>query len=505
MAAPQHTTTAEHQLAWVEASLGNLAQAAAECYAKRLDYDTQSVIFIQRDARRERERADVCARLSEIRHRATILRSRREVLRAQIPASRLFCAQQQQQQQSSSSTTDPVPNLDSVLLQLEQQHLANVFATTDHAQEQLARTSADIEGVQDEAVRDALGDALEKVQGALRDFRKVVYEVGEERSRAIDIALMRAAPGPACQVHSDGDGEYHDVDSGLGSSDDMDTSIDNDNDIDADADVADVIPSISSLTLNPVHVDETTTTTMMLSAAEKEYMTARLVRFDRGDPPTLLRLANWLGLSDAVQAAMLLNSRPIQTAFATYQESRREGRRQLASSNSESSSDFNLELEAESDSIAEDPARLRLVMPLGLFSRDTILAWREGVGSGFGSSSSGRSRRGRGGDKRALDAKVEKWRGVDFDAALFANRVVRFLENSVDEVEWTPLAGRVASPGDYEVARQRWAVVLQILWFLEKAFAPAPAPPRDGGVEVEMKVERVSFTYRPSYSSPYSG
>ncbi|KAI1163129.1 hypothetical protein F5B18DRAFT_351890 [Nemania serpens] len=412
------------QLTELEAYLRHLAHNAAECYQERLEHDTKSVIFFRSE--RENKRAKIDGKLATIRDLAAAVKPQRDALRRKIP---------------QLSTYDPVDDLEMAFLQIEQQRLAGVLGTIDHVEEQFALTRDDIEGVQDPVVRDAFDNALEKVQLALWDFRRVFDDTGRERSRVIDDELMRFASGgwwrrsgsslssssPSPSSPSSSLWLPDDVDSGLGSSAmDIDTLPD----------------TLSRLTLSPLtlspsvaeHVGGVTTTR---TAAEKEYMTERLFRFERNDPPTLLRLANWLGLDDAVHAALLLNSGPVQNAFATYSASRRES-------------------PSLSDSIAENPERLRLVMLLDTFSRETLLTWREGVGSG----------------REERSEKTDKWAGLDFDAALFAHLVVRFLENSCEEVEWKPVAGRVASLGDYDVAKWRWAVVLQMLWFLEKAFAP---------------------------------
>jgi hypothetical protein len=49
---------------------------------------------------------------------------------------------------------------------------------------------------------------------------------------------------------------------------------------------------------------------------------------------------------------------------------------------------------------------------------------------------------------------------LDFAAAAFANRVVRFLEGSCHMVGWTPVSDSIGGLGDFDVARRRWAVVL---------------------------------------------
>ncbi|KAI1185871.1 hypothetical protein F5B17DRAFT_445357 [Nemania serpens] len=464
---PPHTPPTDPiwQLEELDAFLADLAQAAAQCYAERLDYDMQSVIFRPRDAEEENYRANVDAKLTAIRDRAEVFETKRFVLRSELapylnsqvstpnsrspshshspsyPHSHSYSHSYSHSHSNPNPNPDPLDDLETVFLQIEQQRLAGVIGTINHVDEQFARTRADIEEMQDPAVRDAFDGALERLQLALWDFRRVFDDFGRERGRVIDNELMRIASGPSwsrsCSPFSaslspSSSSLPEDTDSGLGrssSSSEMELNMSMGMDMDTALSV-----SLDPLAISPSGAAEQVCETMPpRSAGEEEYMTERLFRFDRNDPPTLLRLANWLGLDDAVHAAILLNSGPIQNAFATYSASRREG-----------------------GSIAKNPEKLKLVLALDVLSRETLLAWCDGAGSG----------------REKRNETTETWRGVDFDAALFANLVVRYLENGCDEVEWEPLAERVAGFKDYDDAKRRWAVVLQMLWFLEKAFAP---------------------------------
>ncbi|KAI1195279.1 hypothetical protein F5X97DRAFT_345805 [Nemania serpens] len=425
------------ELAELDEILANLAQEAAECYQARLEYDTRSALFRPRDAEREHGRAHVDARLAGIRGRAEIFKRKRAAARSRIAARRLPTLAPAPA--GADRDRDPVDDLDAVFFQIEQQRLAGVIGTVDYADEQFVRARMDADGVQDPAVRDVFEGAMDKLQDAIMDFRRACDDCVQERFRVIDNELMRinSRPGPRQQQSSSpsslsslfssssspSPSDDDDADSGLG------TGSNNSSELDTDASLSD---SLAPLTLDPAVAQRVCEMTARAAGA-REYMTELVFRFERGDPPTLLRLANWLGLGDAVHAAFLLNSGPVQSAFANYSAGSR-----------------------PSGSIAADPGRLRVVLALDVFSRDTLLAWRAGAGSG----------------REERDRKTEKWSGVDFDAALFANVVVRFLENGCDEVEWEPLAGQVARVGDYDVAKRRWAIVLQMLWFLEKAFAP---------------------------------
>lgn len=100
-------------------------------------------------------------------------------------------------------------------------------------------------------------------------------------------------------------------------------------------------------------------------------------------------------------------------------------------------------------------------MPLFTFPRDSLLLFRA------------RFER-RGGSSGGAEAKAEEMDGVAFGAALFANHAVRYIERSAVDVPWGPLADHMDSLVDFETARWRWAVVLQMYWFLEKAFVRVP-------------------------------
>ncbi|KAJ2986336.1 hypothetical protein NUW58_g5080 [Xylaria curta] len=88
-----------------------------------------------------------------------------------------------------------------------------------------------------------------------------------------------------------------------------------------------------------------------------------------------------------------------------------------------------------------------MVMPLFTFSNETLQKWRAHLG-----------------EKKDKD-------NVDVAAALFAYHVVRFLERSCEEVAWEPVISNMATFHDYDLARRHWAIVLQMYWFMEKAFA----------------------------------
>ncbi|KAI1132640.1 hypothetical protein F5Y10DRAFT_292997 [Nemania abortiva] len=148
----------------------------------------------------------------------------------------------------------------------------------------------------------------------------------------------------------------------------------------------------------------------------------RVFRFDDSEPPTLADLAVWLGLESEIDVAILLGSFAIQQSFTTYRS-------------------------LPGLSRAKDPKRLKGAVPLFTFSRETLLVWR----SSF---------------KEGKD-------GIDFLAALFANQVVRFLERYPAFATWRPIS-EIRTLEAFEAGKFRFAVALQILWFMEKAFVQVP-------------------------------
>ncbi|KAI1175146.1 hypothetical protein F4777DRAFT_551498 [Nemania sp. FL0916] len=147
----------------------------------------------------------------------------------------------------------------------------------------------------------------------------------------------------------------------------------------------------------------------------------RVFQFNVDAPPSLLQLAKWLGLKDAPSAAMVMNSSPIQKTFAEYR----------------------------SPQVCKFPQRLSNTVPLMTYERADFLNWKE----------------------TANPLRTQGNWGFDLNAALFAHKVVRFLESdNCEDVKWEPIAGQTDSFEKYEIFKRRWALVLQMFWFLEKTF-----------------------------------
>lgn len=145
--------------------------------------------------------------------------------------------------------------------------------------------------------------------------------------------------------------------------------------------------------------------------------------FDRENSPGLAGLADWLDLGDAISVAHVLNSKPVQYAFNKYRA------------------------HPGQISCVRAPEALKLALTFFTFSRQSLANWH----------------------RSKLDASKRPSNGINFAAALFAHHVVRYLEGSCEEVQWKPVNHETSFEA-YDVAKRRFAVALQIFWFLEKTF-----------------------------------
>ncbi|KAI0414037.1 hypothetical protein F5X98DRAFT_390261 [Xylaria grammica] len=403
--------------------LAELAQAARQCFEDRVEYDMGYIGFQPIDEERERKRLNVEDKLEIIRDQAEAIKAHRDAIRAQLPPSRWTY---------TNSTIDPwIAQLDKSLLDIELQKLTGVLGIIGHVDVEFTRARVDLLSVQDLNARSELKAALDQAQDALFNFRKVYAECGEPRSRTITYALATL----------DGWSPMHE-DFSLGSpaysiDDTTEDSSSSSGSVDGKEDAETLATSISQLSLDPFADQEEEEEEEDDDEEEGEDGGVRLItddyaaldrpfEFYSGHPPTLKQLASWLGLVDTAAVALLLNGAGIRDVFETYR--------------------------GHGAGYAEDPRRLKLTVPLFTFSRDTLVKWEGHMG------------------------RTPTPDSADFGAALFANHVVRFLEGpGCPLVDWAPVRsnsdGHIHSLRDYEVARRRWAVALQIFWFLEVALA----------------------------------
>ncbi|KAI0194870.1 hypothetical protein EV127DRAFT_509130 [Xylaria flabelliformis] len=384
MASPNNTTVLDaatkellYKLDDLVVPFEELTQAAQECL------DGQFEIHRLNENRGD-ERTEIEFELKNIKERAAHLKQRRQSIISRIPPHLLTHAH--------SSADLAEAELDVILQDIEEVKLLDVPIMIQQLYEEI--TDIDIDGgsFQDPNVRTKLRAALRKFRDALSDF-----QLGFNRLRrgAVDEGLKEY--GTSLVSTNSSELLDNEVDDSLSSS------------------AATIVSSsISSLNLGSplVPVNEG-----LLSLSSEDAM----FRFEPNHPPTLLCLADWLGLDDPVSVALLLNNWPIQHAFQAYRAT-------------------------TGESCAENPKRLKLVLPLFTFSRETLQLWQAHV-----------------------NEQPEENR-LDVSAALFANHVVRFLERSSEVAAWERVTGNITSLEDYETARYRWAVALQIFWFMQKAF-----------------------------------
>ncbi|KAI1753188.1 hypothetical protein F4782DRAFT_546106 [Xylaria castorea] len=384
-----------------------LAQAARQCYNERLKSDVRTTA---RNETRRKERAGTESQLGYIQEQAAHLKQRREAIISRIPPHQLTHAR------SSADLTEV--ELDAALLEIEEQKLEGPLIMIKHAYNEIIDTQVDIKSVRDLNTRSELKAALDKFLGALSEFGTAFSHHGAARREVINQELMNL------EAHCSGYGRspISPQSPGLLDDDEVDDSSS------SSADATTIASSfMSDLNFGSLTIPVREELGSVRRSMESEDANDGMFRFERNHPPTLSRLANWLGLDDAVSVALLLNTQPIQHAFQAYRA-------------------------APTQSCAENPQRLKLILPLFTFPRETLQLWQVHV-------------------SQKVEKREEEEDRLDVSAALFANQVVRFLERSCEEVVWERVSGDMANFGDYELTRSRWAIVLQMFWFMEKAFA----------------------------------
>ncbi|KAI1354403.1 hypothetical protein F5Y01DRAFT_274015 [Xylaria sp. FL0043] len=164
----------------------------------------------------------------------------------------------------------------------------------------------------------------------------------------------------------------------------------------------DILPQIEALTAK------------MHSKRDNSFYENLPFEFSPTTVPALTRLALWMGLDDAFDAVKVLGEPAILRSFEAHRA-------------------------APGHSVAENPERLKLVIPLYKSSRGAIMQQR-------GSN-------------------------IDVSAALFADEVVRYLEREawIEGVDLRPICKGLDEGFDH--AKYSWAVALQIYWFLEHSQA----------------------------------
>ncbi|KAI0547394.1 hypothetical protein F4679DRAFT_597627 [Xylaria curta] len=360
-----------------------LTQAAQQCFDGRFEIHRCS-------ENRENERIEIESELKNIKEQAAYLKQQRQSIISQIPPHLLTHAR--------SSADVAEAELDALLLDIEQVKLMDVPITIQHLYDEIKDIDIDTGSFQDPNARTKLRAAMGKFRDALSDFQLGFDHLSAGKRESVNKGLKNLSTR-----HS----EYGMSPVLPKPSDLLDDEVDDS-----------LVSSISSLDLGSpaIPVNEE------LGEHRLSLRSEDMFRFDSNHPPTLLQLAEWLGLNDPVSVALLLNSWPVSHAFQAYRAT-------------------------TGESCAENPKRLKLVLPLFTFSRETLQLWQS---------------------HQKREEREES--RLDIPAALFANHVVRFLERSSELVAWERVTGNITNLEDYETARYRWAVVLQIYWFMQKAF-----------------------------------
>ncbi|KAI0438696.1 hypothetical protein F4803DRAFT_554755 [Xylaria telfairii] len=377
-----------YELSALSVPFDTLTNSAIECYDERLKSDAQNIV---RNNARKQERADTESQLEYILERASHLKQRQEAIISRIPSHLLTHA--------NTSANLATVELDGVLLEIEDQRLTGIVLTNEHIHDELAGTEDDIESIQDPNTRADLKAALDMFRAAFWAFKATVDHHDAARYEMIKRKQMDLDPLRSGQGTSPASAQ-----------DEVDDS-----------------PSSSGVAVASSSISELNLGSPVLPIEQKDLMdiaNGGMFCFDRGSPPSLQHLANWLGLDNDVEVALLLNTWPIQHAFEAHRA-------------------------APGESCVENPERLKMILPLFTYPRDTLRTWQAHI---------------------AQEKYKRPDSRLDIHAALFANHVVRYLERSSDVVAWEPVSGNIANLGDYELSRCRWAVVLQMFWFMEKAF-----------------------------------
>ncbi|KAI8634344.1 hypothetical protein F5Y19DRAFT_413153 [Xylariaceae sp. FL1651] len=376
-------------------------EAAQHCYESRQAFDQATGAFTPRDHQVHSDAAIITTHWQTVREEAVELLLEREKLRWKLDG--------EPYKLENDKARD---GLEAVLLGIEQQKLLGMLATIGHIDPELVRLQLDMRDIRNETARREMGSALARVIDALMGFQVAFDQYGGPRLDAVHESLVRL-----------GRTEQNEQDCKQGGPQTEFQFPKWDDEVDETDLTTNSTSDISSLSLGspifPVGVEKPETPPPSSNGSINS-----VFRFDPDDPPTLEDIAQWLGVNDVVNAALLMHSEPIKRAFATYRAS-------IASSPYPGSAPD-----------IGNPSRFRYVLPLFTYSREVLLRW-QGVQSPTLSDP------------------------VDFGAALFANKVLRFCQGpSCAYLDWKPLSDLGLE--NFEIARRRWAIMLQILVFLEK-------------------------------------
>ncbi|KAI0203196.1 hypothetical protein F4808DRAFT_467808 [Astrocystis sublimbata] len=432
-------------------SLQKAAEAAQQCYDRRQEIDEAT------SAEDSKRRLAISSLESELKHTQTQAAHLKQVNQQRASfISRLPNLSYSCRHSLSTNADEPEAQLDAVMQKIERQKLHGLSHTCCRWRNETLHMENDIENIQDGKTRIGLQAAIDKVRGALAEFSSAFEghfqrkEAANQNPREVDVrdpghgSKSLVSPPPQPPKHDE-----HDNGTGNGN--------ENGNDDDRKPDVAKTqgqkqiyspfwlhsnnvgLGSQGNANANANHGnsnDEVTpvaflprkpTVPVRLPTGEKVLLTdfsnnrpeLRMDRFQKDTPPTLEDLTKWLALENTDTTSLFLVSRPIMHAFCVYRAA------------------------AGESSCAEHPARLKMVLPLFNISREMLV--RKHRNESFGSE-----------DVR-----------LDTAAALFAHQVVRFVENNPTDVPWRRISDEMRNFDDWNVARARFAVMMQVFWYME--------------------------------------
>jgi len=593
------------------------------CFTQRGEYDMSGPVFARRDKGREKKLQVVIDRLGPARREAAALKKRAEELFACLsslsksnsdsgsgsgPGSESGSGPAESDiNMSDSGAADGNPNskrknhplnlkatasaiqrrltdLETVLLQIERQRLAEILGMARHVDVEVTRAQIDARDVRDEDARKGLEDALTNLSNAVLQMQAAYDRYGTERSGVIEARLIhldavrRAQARAQTQAEGGTMGMIDDMlalletwgtdtsfgqqsESGSGSRSGSGFGFDNNSSegggggggggrrpsrpwncivrgtgpdspdsfssgissLDLDVDAEDPFyshspspspspsPSLPPGSRSPLSSWSLSPRSTPDDGSELDEDVYRFVSSTRhiNDPayrPSLDAISRWLGLGDEYTVAALMAGHRIQDAFSEYKRAKAVSAAAAASSSPDNGGDDVFDLDGGK---TRDPARFKLLLSLATCSLEQLRIYqREQPDKSdddmdayiFGrkkrnNNNNNNNRMPAAGGRRGAITNAKKtttaaaagpavgWRegeeasknkdgdeeGLDYDAAIFARRAVMYLEGSACyDVSWKKPSETTL--GSYEVARYRFAVALQMLWFLENAF-----------------------------------
>ncbi|KAI0517271.1 hypothetical protein F5B22DRAFT_115518 [Xylaria bambusicola] len=423
MASPHNSTDPKSLSTVLAEVLGELTLAAEKCYDLRRALDAP----LQKFNRGQKKQ-----------------RKMREVTEESLGSARSIGAEIKQRLTDTLSSTPLLPTddadmieyairrFDSALENIEHQKVAGLLQIIDTAHLDFFRAHGDIESIQNEQARDQLKTALNVLDQALAGFRKsverncqgVILDLTKGYTHVPDERQAAPTPAPTTSAAS----TSLNVTQGTPASRERLRYLKYLKKRAAEYEAAQSAQATPPTPITATLPDESQGS-LVSPVSTVDSTVSNPTQFDRSNPPNLSLLSEWLGFgTDSIATALLLNSAEVQASFRQWRSA------------------------PGQPTIADQPEKLKLVMVFFTYSRESLVNWSESRLSSH----------------RRAD-------GITFAAAVFAKQVVQYFENSCEDIDWTPVSARHGLDS-YDIARRRWAIALQIFWFLEKTYGNTPPP-----------------------------